>query len=208
MGKLVVVDAGPREGWNTAQMLEAAARGAAETGARVEMVRLYDLDFKGCRSCFGCMRKGSEHNGHCVWPDGLKPVLQSIDDADGIIVGSPVYFGDVTSECRAFIERLMFQVLNYEGPAFCDGHLKVGCVYTMNAPEAYAVQIAQRYARLYDMFYRYIGDVSATETLQANHYDRNYLDAGLEVARRERRERHFPLDLLRARELGRMVALA
>ena len=58
--------------------------------------------------------------------DDLKPVLQAIDSADAVILGSPIYFGDITAESRAFFERFMFQVLNYEGPAFMDSKKKIG----------------------------------------------------------------------------------
>ena len=45
--KAVFVNGGPRKKWNTVQMLEDAMKGAQEAGAEVEMVNLYDIDFKG-----------------------------------------------------------------------------------------------------------------------------------------------------------------
>ena len=47
-------NAGPRKGWNTHKMLEAAKAGAEEAGAVTELVNLYDIKFPGCRSCFAC----------------------------------------------------------------------------------------------------------------------------------------------------------
>ena len=49
--KALFVNGGPRKKNNTAQMLESAMKGALDAGAEVEMVHLYDLDFKGCKRC-------------------------------------------------------------------------------------------------------------------------------------------------------------
>ena len=55
--KAVFVNGSPRKKWNTAQMLESAMKGAQEAGAEVELINLYDIDFKGCKSCFACKIK-------------------------------------------------------------------------------------------------------------------------------------------------------
>ena len=52
-------NAGPRKGWNTHKMLEAAKAGAEEAGATTELVNLYDIKFPGCKSCFACKIKNS-----------------------------------------------------------------------------------------------------------------------------------------------------
>ena len=55
MKKIIAVNAGPRKRWNTAQTVNAAAEGAREAGAEVEVINLFDLkEYSGCVSCFGC----------------------------------------------------------------------------------------------------------------------------------------------------------
>ena len=49
--KTIIINASPRKNWNTAKLLKEAQKGAESVGAEVECVDLYDLDFKGCRSC-------------------------------------------------------------------------------------------------------------------------------------------------------------
>ena len=203
--KIIIINGSPRKNWNTAQLLEEARKGAESAGAEVEYVNLYDLTFTGCRSCFACKVKGSRNAGHCMINDDLKPVLQKIDEADGVILGSPIYFGDITAEARAFFERLMFQVLNYEGQAFTNGKLRIGCIYTMNAPDGYMDGLYQKYAQLYGLFYTYVGAVASSETLQANDYSRYYLNAAMEPERMARREKQFPKDLEKAYELGKRM---
>ena len=118
--------------------------------------------------------------------DDLKPVLQAIDSADAVILGSPIYFGDITAESRAFFERFMFQVLNYEGPAFMDSKKKIGCIYTINAPESYVADIAGKYEMLFGLFHQHAGYVAATETLQSDKYDRFYVgDAANEAYKKQ-----------------------
>ncbi|MBR3315347.1 MAG: NAD(P)H-dependent oxidoreductase [Atopobiaceae bacterium] len=81
MVKAMIVDAGPRKGWNTEQLLDAAAEGAAAAGAEVERVRLYDEPFLGCRSCFACKVKNSRSIGVCAVRDWLRPVLERAAEA-------------------------------------------------------------------------------------------------------------------------------
>ena len=52
--KLLAINGSPRKKWNTAMLLEHALNGAASKGATTELIHLYDLDFKGCTSCFAC----------------------------------------------------------------------------------------------------------------------------------------------------------
>ncbi|MBQ2654795.1 MAG: flavodoxin family protein [Methanobrevibacter sp.] len=49
--KAIFINGSPRKKWSTYQMLEKASEGAKEAGAEVELINLYDYDFKGCRSC-------------------------------------------------------------------------------------------------------------------------------------------------------------
>ena len=51
---ILAINGSPRKKWNTATLLEKALEGAAAQGATTELVHLYDLDYKGCTSCFAC----------------------------------------------------------------------------------------------------------------------------------------------------------
>ena len=55
MKRIIAINASPRTGWNTAQLVREAAKGAESAGAQVDVIDLYKLDkFTGCISCFGC----------------------------------------------------------------------------------------------------------------------------------------------------------
>ena len=106
MKKIVIVDGGPRKNMNTAQLLQRFAEGAKSAGEDVEVksVRLYDIDYKGCMSCMACKLKGKASN-ICRFRDALSPLLDEIAEADGLVLGSPIYFGEVTGKMRAFLEQ-------------------------------------------------------------------------------------------------------
>ena len=60
MKKIVAVNAGPRKGWNTDQLIKAAAEGATENGAEIEYFDLFKLEkYTGCVSCFACKTERS-----------------------------------------------------------------------------------------------------------------------------------------------------
>ena len=114
MKKIIIIDGGPRKNFNTAAMLQKFADGANSASSEIEVktMRLYDMDYKGCMSCMACKIKGKASNV-CKFKDALTPVLEEIAQADGLVLGSPIYFGDVTGQMRTFLERLAFPWLSY-----------------------------------------------------------------------------------------------
>ena len=102
----MIIDGGPRKNFNTASMLQKFAEGATSVSKEIEVktIRLYALDYKGCMSCMACKVKGKASNV-CKFKDALTPVLEDIAEADGLVLGSPIYFGDVTGQMRTFLEN-------------------------------------------------------------------------------------------------------
>ena len=131
MKKIIIIDGGPRKIFNTASILQKFAEGASSVGSEVEVktVRLYDLDYKGCMSCMACKIKGRASNV-CKFKDALTPVLEEIAQADGLVLGSPIDFGDVTGEMRTFLARLAFHGLSYND-------------YSMTAPKRMPVLLVE-----------------------------------------------------------------
>ena len=115
--KVMAVNGSPRKTWNTATLLKKALKGAASQGADTELIHLYDLNFNGCISCFACKIRGGKSYGRCAVKDGLAPILKKIEAADALILGSPIYFGNVSGEMRSFMERLLFPYFTYTDPA-------------------------------------------------------------------------------------------
>ena len=134
MKKIIIIDGGPRKSMNTAKLLQRFAEGAKSTPSDIEVksVRLYDLDYKGCMSCMACKLKGKSLN-ICRFKDALTPILEEIARADGLVLGSPIYFGEVTGLMRAFLERLAFPWLSYNDYSLtAPKRMPVVLVETMN----------------------------------------------------------------------------
>lgn len=112
--KIIAINGSPRKNWNTARLLEAALDGARAQGAETKLYHLYDYDFKGCRSCFACKRIGSPFYGKCAQKDGISDILAEVKAADGLVLGTPIYFGAATGEFRSFLERLLFPNYAYD----------------------------------------------------------------------------------------------
>lgn len=207
--KIIAVNGSSRKNWNTHILLDNALEGARSAGATTELIHLCDLDFKGCTSCFSCKAKGSQTLGHCTYADDLKPVLQKIDAADGLILGSPIYLGEISSSMRAFLERLIFQYSNFDDrKTYFNGNLKTAFLYAMNSPAQYYENLYQNYEKILGWDFDYIGTVAAGETLQHEDYKEYHFSSFDEAARKERRKNVFPKDCQKAYELGKAVAEA
>lgn len=212
--KVIAINGGPRKGWNTATLLDKALEGAASQGAETELVNLYDINFKGCTSCFACKVKGGKSYGKCGWKDGLTPVLEKIEEADALFVGSPIYFGMVTGETRSFLERLFFQYLVYdrERTILTKKKIPVGIFYTMNVREAVLEQVGyeQMFKTAVEMpMQRFFGQAETlycTDTYQFEDYSR-YETSGIdEAGKAKRRKEVFPEDCNKAYAMGKKFA--
>jgi multimeric flavodoxin WrbA len=210
--KIIGINGSPRKGWNTHLLVEQALRGAASKGAETELIHLYDLRFRGCVSCFACKQKSNP--GHCAFADELLPVLGRIHRCDGLILGSPIYIGEVTSSLRALVERLTFQYVTYraEGGTFFDRRIPVLSIYTMNVSEevmkhwGYDAKFAFYESRYTHRLGGPAKTPVSTETLQVDDYGQFEMSMFDESARRKRREDVFPQDLQKAFEMGAEMA--
>lgn len=207
MKKIVIIDGGPRRNMNTAQMLDSVAQGAKSAGAEVVAVRLYDLDYKGCISCMACKLKGKASNV-CKFKDALAPVLEEISKADGLVLGSPIYFGDVTGQMRAFLERLSFPWLSYNDYSItAPKRMPVLLVTTMNGtPER---NNSNGFGSMEYCITAAMGEpqrLTAYNTYQVKNYG-NYELAGFsEQTKQQWRDEHWKEDLQKAFEAGRRMA--
>lgn len=210
--KILAFNGSPRLHGNTATMLEHAISGAREKGAEVELFNLYKMQFSGCVSCFSCKRLDKERPFQCVIKDDLQPVLEKVREADGLLIGTPVYYGCETASTRALIERLCFPYLNYAD--FANSHfprrIPVGLIYTMN----YTRELYD--ANHYDIPFgctkqtlaREFGSctmVMANNTTQYDDYSK-YEACATGEEKKAYRDAHFADDCAQAKLLGAQVA--
>lgn len=209
MKKIIIIDGGPRTTFNTASMLKKIAEGASSISNEIEVktVRLYGLDYKGCMSCMACKIKGKASNV-CKFKDALTPILEEIAQADGLVLGSPNYFGEITGQMRAFLERLAFPWLSYND-------------YSMTAPKKMPVVLletmnglpnrnnSQGYGSMEYCIANALGQpekLYAYNTYQVKNYANFELGGFSEEAKRQYREEHWEEDLQKAFDAGKRMA--
>lgn len=104
--KVVAFNASARKNGNTAILLNTVLDELKAEGIRTELVQLAGRPLQGCRACYKCFEK---KNRRCVvTKDILNDCIAKMEEADGILLGSPTYFSDVTASMRALIERVGF----------------------------------------------------------------------------------------------------
>ena len=210
--KTILINASPRKNWNTAQLLKEAQKGAEAAGAETEYIDLYDYTFTGCRSCLACKRRDGERN-KCFWKDDLSPIVSRILEADAVIIGSPIYFGQPTASFRALWERLAFPVLSYDGEpiSYYGGKLNVCFIWTMNATGEYyengikpALAVTESTAPMF--FHGEVKSYASLDTLQVRDYSKYAMGAFDAKAKQARHDRQFPLDLQECFKMGEALS--
>jgi len=217
--KTIFINGSPRKNWNTHKLLLEAERGAKEMGAETELIHLFDLKFMDCISCFACKRRGNKTEGVCAVKDDLKPLLERIADADGVIIGSPVYYGNLTGQALSLINRLLFPTMHYEINEETSKPNKVlkkekksGLIVTMNASEQY---LKEGYHNTFENLSSVMGMVLgscetlyACDTYQFSDYSKYYAKMWDEKKKAAHRDKQFPVDLNNAYLLGKRIATA
>ena len=204
--KTIVINASPRKRWNTSQIMKSASEGAKSVGASVEYIDLYDIDLKGCMSCMVCKSKKTDKI-KCYLKDDLSPIIEKILEADTLLIGSPIYFGKVTSHFRALMERLIFCVLSYDDyTTYYKGKMNVGLFYTMNAPEdvyklSYEEDLKEN-ENLFKLLNAQVITYPVFNTLQVKDYSKYHMSAFNEEDKKEFKENQFPKELKEAFNIG------
>jgi multimeric flavodoxin WrbA len=91
----------PRQNSNSAAIAGRFAATAESLGAKVETVVLNDLNYRGCQGCMSCKTTSDK----CVLKDDLAVVLESLKEADAVVMAMPVYCSDVPGQVKCFFDR-------------------------------------------------------------------------------------------------------
>ena len=199
--KIVAMNGSPRKDWNCSQMLDSFIEGlkSARPDVEVERVHVFDLDFRGCRSCLGCRARGRKETG-CVVRDGAYELLRELRRCDGIVFSAPIYYWEIPAHMRALFERLFY-------PGLADHTVPVTAIYTMNQPK----EVADReFAHMMDatkfffdrMFRTDTDRVCAYQTLQWPDNSVVEIDGAFLAERMKHHEEHWPEDLKNACDAG------
>lgn len=211
--KIIAFNGSPRKEWNTATLLNHALEGAKSKGAKTELIHLYDVNYKGCISCFSCKTKGNRSYGKCAVHDDLTDIFKKIEESDAIILGSPIYFGTVSGEMKSFMERLMFPYLTCTNPpqSVFSKKIKTGFIYTMNITEeelkesGYTMHIRTN-ERVLELLFGESESLLSFDTCQFKDYSKVVADRFDKEHKQKRQKIVFPEDCQKAYEMGARFA--
>lgn len=101
--KVLIYNGSPRQGGNTKTAVTKIAEGFANwPGAQVEVVDVAKKNLKGCINCDGCFK----NDGNCVLPDDGADLMRQMEEAEGLIFASPVYWWGVSAQLKALIDKM------------------------------------------------------------------------------------------------------
>jgi len=118
--KLMGFNASPRKNGNTAWIISKILDVAKKNGAETEMFHSAELDIKPCCGCLGCKKGGME----CVINDDMQKLYEKIKEADALLLGSPVYMGQMSGQAKIFTDRLFAHFSPRFSPHFKEGSIQ------------------------------------------------------------------------------------
>lgn len=101
--KVLMLNGSPRANGNVSIALNEMAEVFAENGIETEIVQVGSQDIRGCMACNYCRK-----NGKCVFNDAVNEIASKFEEADGLVVGSPVYYASANGTMIALLDRLFY----------------------------------------------------------------------------------------------------
>ena len=132
--KIIGFTASPRKKGNTAWVIDKILEGAKEQGAETQSWHFSDLDIKPCQGCLCC------HNGEdrsCIIHDDMQELYGAIESADALVLGSPVYMGQMSAQAKIFVDRLFSLISPRFSPYYKEKVIKkkLILVFTQGNPD-------------------------------------------------------------------------
>lgn len=212
--KFYAINGSPRKNKNTATLLQAALDGAKSAGAtEIEIIHLYGMEYKSCISCFQCKKLGGKSYGKCALKDSLSPVLERLAGADGIIFGSPIFYGNITGKMKSFMERLLFPYSVYDAQysSIAPKRMPTSFIYTMNFTHAQMHEMNYT-QNLRDIEF-FAGNIftppqilHVNNTYQFDDYSKYKVEIFSEEDKARHRREQFPADCKSAFDMGALMA--
>ena len=142
--KVIAFNGSPKANGNTYVSINAVAEELKKEGIDVEIINVGNKNITGCKACGGCSKTGK-----CVINDGVNEMIENMKDADGIILGSPVYYAGLNGTMKAFLDRA-FMLIGANG-AFLRHKVGVSVAVARRAGTIQAVDEMNKFLSFYEM---------------------------------------------------------
>ncbi|MDR1906327.1 MAG: flavodoxin family protein [Clostridiales bacterium] len=133
--KIIGFNASPRNNGNTAWTINKILEGANAHGAKTSLFNTSELVIKPCRGCLGCH---SDKNAHgCVINDDMQKLYAALEESAAMVLGSPIYMGQMSGQTKVFIDRLFAQISPRFSPHYKEKNAgkKLILVFTQGNPK-------------------------------------------------------------------------
>jgi multimeric flavodoxin WrbA len=122
----------PRSTGSTAWAVNKVLEGASEQGATVQTFKTGSLELKPCQGCLGCTKGDG-----CVLKDDMQQIYAALKTADALVLGAPIYMGQMSGQAKIFTDRLFAQITPRFSPRFKEENAgkKLVLVWTQGNPD-------------------------------------------------------------------------
>jgi len=144
--KIMGFIASPRKEGNTAWIVNKILEGAKEQGAETRSWYFSDLDIKPCQSCYGC----KQGDRGCIINDDMQKLYCALEHADALVLGSPVYMGQMSAQAKIFTDRLFARFSPRFSPYFKEENAskkKLILVFNQGNPDSGMFQVYFDYTK-------------------------------------------------------------
>jgi len=130
--KIVGFIGSPRKEGNTAWAVNRIIEGAQEQGAKTEVFHAGSLDINPCKGCLSCVERDK-----CFINDDMQAIYHALAQAEALVLGSPVYMGQMSAQAKIFTDRLFAQITPRFSPRFKEENAgkKLVLVFTQGNPD-------------------------------------------------------------------------
>ena len=126
-----IIIGSPRRGGDTCTLVHEVEKGLSSKNIRSEIFFLNEMTFSGCQACYACKHEGTIR---CTRNDDMQSFYDALDQADGLIVATPIYFGGVTGQTKLWLDRL-FPIITIDLGTHLPKKIPVSVIYTQNQPD-------------------------------------------------------------------------
>jgi multimeric flavodoxin WrbA len=143
---VIGVIASPRKEGNTAWIVNTILEGAAERGAETQSWSFSDLDIQPCQGCLYCHETSDRG---CIINDDMQKLYVAIEQADAIVLGSPIYMGQMSAQAKTILDRLFAYISPRFSPFYKEKSVKkkLTLVFTQGNPHANMFQVYLEYTK-------------------------------------------------------------
>ena len=136
--------ASPRKNGNTAWTVNKILEGAKDKEAETQVWYSGELDIKPCRGCLCCAE-----SDRCVIDDDMQKLYDALKNADALVLGAPIYMGQMSAQAKIFTDRLFAQITPRFSPRFKEENAgkKLVLVFTQGNPDAGKFQTYYDYTK-------------------------------------------------------------